>query len=255
MKALFIAVLFLATVGTSEAANYQDWWFNSNLTGMGINLAQQNENIFGTWYMYDELGNPSFLLFYGDLVDNSSLTAELRRFYGSEPPVYDESVWYGEVVGTVTIDFNSPFTGNFNYQYDGKSGAFSIQRYGFREINLSGQYIATEVGSLSGCEEDGSYLDLYFISLTHNGSDLSGTVEYTSSDEVAQIVASTTQHGSLFAASGSISNAEGSRDLTLSNIRLVDGFMMFDFLMESQDTSCLNEGKVSGVLLSRPMAN
>ncbi len=120
--------------GLSQAAvNYHyDWWNSPGLKGMGLNIGQQDKSIFVTWFMYDEKGDPSFLLFFGDLNDSQSLTAELRRYYGPEPSGYDETLWYGEVVGTATISFSDVAAGTFSYQYGSMSGSFPIQRYTFR---------------------------------------------------------------------------------------------------------------------------
>lgn len=241
---VFFGLLLLISTGLCKAANYEDWWYNPSLSGMGLNIGQQDKNIFATWFMYDQAGNPSFLLFYGDLDVNQSLTAELRRYYGPEPSAYDESLWYGEVVGTVTISFSSPVAGTFSYQYDGKAGSFPIERYSFHAINLGGTYDATDVGVDTNCGQDSKWLGHSLLSLTHNGNDLTGTL--TSDFEVAQLALTTMQHGSLFTASGSFSSDSGSGALSLSNVRLVDGFLTFDYVAIGAD-GCRTDGKTAAV--------
>jgi len=235
----------LAGAGLSQAANYEDWWYNPSLSGMGLNIGQQDKNIFVTWFMYDAAGNPSFLLFYGDLDENQSLTAELRRYYGPEPLAYDETLWYGEVVGTASIAFSSPTAGTFSYQYDGKTGFFPIERYTFHPINLSGTYQALDVGIDSNCSENGTWVDTSSFSWTHNGNDLSGTLTDPGSG-VFQIALTVTQHGSLFTASGSYSSNSESGSYSLSNIRLVDNFLTFDFVA-IDNLGCRTDGQTAAV--------
>lgn len=246
IASVFCGLFLLISSGLCKAANYEDWWYNPNLSGMGLNIGQQDKNIFVTWFMYDDAGNPSFLLFYGDLDANQSLTAELRRYYGPEPTAYNEALWYGEVVGTVTISFSTPVAGTFSYQYDGKTGSFPIERYSFHAINLSGTYYTTEVFIDTNCGADGKFFANNVLSWTHSGTDLSGTIVGESG--LAQLALTTTQHGSLFTASGSFSSDSGSGSLSLSNVRLVDGFLTFDWLsIPEGGGGCRTDGKTAAV--------
>jgi hypothetical protein len=227
-----------------HGANYQDWWYNPNLSGMGLNIGQQDNNLFVTWFMYENSENPSFLLFYGDLDANQSLTAELHRYFGPEPPAYDETLWRGEVVGTVTIAFSSPTAGTFSYQYDGKAGSFPIERYTFHSINLSGTYHASDVGIDSNCGDDGRWSVRSLLSLTHNGTDLTGTV--TDDLGVFYLDLTTTQRGSLFTASGSFTSNVFSGSFSMSNVRLIDGFLTFDYVA-IDGAGCRTDGQTAAV--------
>ena len=169
-----MALILLTCTNFANATIYQDWWYNPSLSGMGLNVGQQAENIFVSWYMYDADGLPSFLLFYGNLQNNKTLTAPLRRYYGPEPPDYDETLWGGEVVGQATITFSSPSAGTFNYQYDGNQGSFAIQRFTFHPVNISGMYLGASIVTVSKCGvNDGVYAYPDMYNITHNGNSLS----------------------------------------------------------------------------------
>ena len=43
---------------SSQATSYQDWWNNTDLSGMGLNVGQQGNNVFVSWFMYQEDENP-----------------------------------------------------------------------------------------------------------------------------------------------------------------------------------------------------
>ena len=248
-------LVLLTSSCLAHGANYQDWWYNPNMSGMGLNIGQQDQNLFVTWFMYENSENPSFLLFYGDLDANQSLTAEIHRYFGPEPPAYDETLWRGEVVGTVTIAFSSPTAGTFSYQYDGKAGSFPIERYSFHSINLSGTYLAVEVGTDSNCDQPGIdiWANLALLSLTHTGNDLSGTSTRELAQGVTQFALTATQHGSLFTASGSANYSSDTESSTgsfsLSNVRLVDDFLTFDsvYLMPDRGVDCRSDGKTTAV--------
>lgn len=246
---VFCGLAFLIGSSIAHAENYQDWWSNPELSGMGLNIGQQGQNIFVTWFMYDEIENPSYLLFYGDLDQNQSLTAELRRYFGPEPQAYDENLWRGEVVGKATIAFSSPETATFSYQYDGKTGSFPIQRYTFRAINLSGDYIGGTKWTENSCGAGSEgYTDQAPIGVTHNGNSVqiyigvvNGTLEGT-----------LTQHGSRFSGSGSLSLdedydgiAENTGTWSSSYIEVTNGVLAMKYALQL-DIGCEEHGILIG---------
>jgi len=195
--------------------------------------------------MYDETGQPSFLLFYGDLDDSQSLTADLRRFYGPEPSGYDETLWYGEVVGTARISFSSPVTGTFSYQYGSTSGAFDIQRYTFQNINLSGTYEGRTVALNSLCGADEWWVGTDHTSVTHNGSDL--VIADTNDDgDTWDIRLNMTQHGTHFTGSGSASLGSYTATFSVSDMQLIDDVLTFKFVAIGTD-GCRTDATTVGV--------
>ena len=45
----------------AHAVNYQDLWFNEAESGWGVNIAQQDQTLFGTWFIYDSNNQPSWV--------------------------------------------------------------------------------------------------------------------------------------------------------------------------------------------------
>jgi len=249
LVSLLWGLVLLTSSCLSQATTYQDWWNNLDLSGMGLNIGQQEKTIFVTWFMYDEKGQPSFLLFYGDLDDSQSLTADLRRFYGPEPSGYDETLWYGEVVGTATISFSSPVTGTFSYQYGSTSGSFDIQRYTFRNINLSGTYEGRTVALNSLCGADEWWVGTDHTSVTHNGSDVAMTVT-DGNGTTYDVRLNMTQHGTHFTGSGSIgsSNATGGT-LLVTDMQLIDDVLTYKYVAIGTD-GCRTDGTTADVKLA-----
>jgi len=237
---LLWGLVLLASSCLSQATTYQDWWSNPQLSGMGLNIGQQGKNIFVTWFMYDGKGDPSFLLFFGDLNDSQSLTAELRRYYGPEPSGYDESLWYSEVVGTATISFSGVAAGTFSYQYGGMSGSFPIQRYTFRNINLSGTYDGLTAGTDSNCgANNGTWVATEVDSITHNGNDFALTLTDEESN-VYNIQMDLTQHGTHFTGSGSFSGPN-TGTFSVTDMQLVDGSLVFNYVA-IDPSGCRSDG-------------
>lgn len=45
-------LLLSLLTGQSHAADYQDFWWNPSMSGMGWNISQQNNTIFMAWFNY-----------------------------------------------------------------------------------------------------------------------------------------------------------------------------------------------------------
>lgn len=239
------ALMLLAAVSVASATTYQDWWYNPSLSGMGLNVGQQGQNIFVSWYLYDPTEDPSFLIFYGDLQGNT-LTAPLRRFYGPEPDVYDETLWRGEIVGVATITFSGPSTATLDYEYDGKQGSYPIVRYTFYPINLSGVYFGGSILTITNCGEqngDVAYPNVYTIA--HVGNSL--VVQEGGSDGCVY-QGEVQQQGTHFSGSGTFSCAGSGESGTWSLVDVVTTDSSFAGQLSAQNNfGCLVNGRVGGI--------
>lgn len=143
-----------------QAINYQDLWWAApagSESGWGINLTQEGNTIFGTWFTYDLDGTPLWLSVTATpvLVAEATTTAS----YGNppvppmQPPIMPQgaaSVWSGalvrtsgpafsavpfnpnlvtrSVVGTATITFTDGADGTFAYTVNGVSQVKNFTR-------------------------------------------------------------------------------------------------------------------------------
>ena len=57
-----VLILMMASLSANAAINYQDMWWNPNESGWGVNVAQQNNTMFATWFIYGANNQPLWLV-------------------------------------------------------------------------------------------------------------------------------------------------------------------------------------------------
>lgn len=154
MKRIAIAVfglVFGLFSQASQAANYQDLWWNPAQSGMGVVIGQQGGTLFVGWYFYRADGSATFLSMAAPLV-GSSASGSLIRTTGDPPgPSYNPSAVQPVVVGTATLTFTSDATATLAYEYDGLSGTMALQRFTFSALPIAGTYRYSMKQTASGC--------------------------------------------------------------------------------------------------------
>jgi len=127
----------VCTFGTQPnlalATNYQDLWWAAPAgveSGWGINLTEQSNMIFGTWFTYDVDGSPLWL---SVLATNSApgvFTGDLVRTRGpafSATP-FDPAMVTHTAVGTATFTFSDGNHATFAYTVGGVTQSKPITR-------------------------------------------------------------------------------------------------------------------------------
>jgi hypothetical protein len=115
------------------ASDYKDIWWNASQSGMGLNLSQVGNTVFGAWYFYADSGQPTFLTFSGE-IQNNRLSSALFRNTGPAPSAnYDASRVQSAAVGNAVMVFSAsdPHVARFEYSFEGKSGVIDLQRFSF----------------------------------------------------------------------------------------------------------------------------
>ena len=129
---------FGTTTNLALAINYQDLWWAApagSEAGWGINLAQQGDTIFATWFTYDHDRTPMWLVVTAARTASKSYTGDLYRAT-SGPPF--NSVPFpalgspggvtGGIVGSATFTFADGNHGTFAYTVDGTAQTKVITR-------------------------------------------------------------------------------------------------------------------------------
>ncbi|TMH37404.1 MAG: hypothetical protein E6H66_02600 [Betaproteobacteria bacterium] len=117
----------------TTAYNYQDLWWASpagSEAGWGLNVTQQGDVIFLTWFTYDADRTPMWLFATAPKTGAGMYAGTLYRTTG--PPFnalpFDPSKIVATQVGTVSLSFTNGNAGNFAYTFNGVSQTKAITR-------------------------------------------------------------------------------------------------------------------------------
>jgi hypothetical protein len=120
----------------SAKLSVQGLWWNSpagSESGWGVNVTQQGEILFATWFTYDTDGTGMWIVMPNAPRIGNSYTGDIYRTTGpafnSDP--FDPSKVVATKVGSATFAFTDMNTGTFNYTLNGVSQAKSIVRETF----------------------------------------------------------------------------------------------------------------------------
>jgi carboxyl-terminal processing protease len=116
----------------AQTINYTDLWWNANESGWGIQITHHNDEMFGTWFTYDEQGNQLFITLPGcglQRFNGRVCSGELYKTTGTPYNVPFVSANTAVTkIGSATLTFNSATSATFAYQIGGTSITKAITR-------------------------------------------------------------------------------------------------------------------------------
>ena len=118
---------------TLPSINVQGLWWRSTESGWGVNLAQQGDKVFATWFTYDAAGNALWLVMSdGAHQGNNTYSGALHRTTGPafSAPFDPSRVTYAQV-GNATLSFTDANTGTLTATVNGLSVSKAITRLVF----------------------------------------------------------------------------------------------------------------------------
>jgi hypothetical protein len=117
----------------ASALNYQDLWWASppgSESGWGINLTQQGNRIFATWFTYDVDHTPMWLVVTAPETGIGTYSGTLYRTSG--PPFnavpFNPASVVATAVGAATFTFSDGNNASFAYTVNGISQTKNITR-------------------------------------------------------------------------------------------------------------------------------
>jgi hypothetical protein len=148
---VLVAVAFAAsTVSSWAAGTYQDMWWNAAQAGQGINVVQQGNTLFATWFTYNANGDGTWVTLTGP-VASGVVTGDLLLFTGpKQGSAYDPTKVTNTKVGTAKLTFTSLYDGTLEWTFNGQSGNLPIKRFSFGSGARAGGYLGQCVGG-SAC--------------------------------------------------------------------------------------------------------
>ena len=179
--ALFALVVAIAPTRATHAAvttNYSDVWWNPAESGWGVNISQQADFLFVSFFVYGPDRQPFWytaqLTFVGqaangDLIfsgDNYVTTGP--RFDG----VFDPTTVGIRRVGSASFTATSVISGDLVYAVDGITITKSLVRQTLKTENITGNYLggAATTQSCTNPAFNGTFLQGVGVSLSQAGS-------------------------------------------------------------------------------------
>ena len=110
------------------------WWGGPSQSGWGIHIAEDQGNLFLTWFTYDADGRATwFVMPDGQWTDGSTWTGSVYRTTGSNRAGadYDPAMYRATKVGDFTIRFSGTTAATFTYNVDGHAGTLNLQRFDY----------------------------------------------------------------------------------------------------------------------------
>jgi hypothetical protein len=128
---------FGAQSNLALATNYQDlWWASppSSESGWGINLTQEGDTIFATWFTYGHDRTPLWLTVTAPKTGPNIYSGSLFRTTGPafNAVPFDPMKVVGTMVGTASFAFSDGNTASFAYNVNGVAQTKPITREVFR---------------------------------------------------------------------------------------------------------------------------
>jgi hypothetical protein len=174
--ALALSALFCLVPVRALATDYSDIWWSPPENGWGMNIAQSDNFIFATFFVYDANGLPTW--YTGQLTNDGNghytgqLYATTGSYFGAVP--YDNSLVHIGQVGVATFSPLTATTAVLTYNVGPVNVAKNVQRLTLTAIALGGNYSGGQTGAYSGASCGlGGYTDHYDLQVTQPGD---GTV-------------------------------------------------------------------------------
>lgn len=167
-----VALLGCAALLASPARainDYTDTWWTPAEPGWGINLTQQANSVFGTFYVYGQDGKS--IWFTAQMTRDGTgerFTGSLYRINGTW---YGDPSWNGYQIapaGTATFTATSSTSGTLVYSVDSVNVSKTIERITLAPLSVAGVYIGGVSGRRSGCTSSGNIIDLMQFDILHS---------------------------------------------------------------------------------------
>lgn len=111
------------------ATNFTDLWGLASEGGWGVNIVQQGDTVFLTWFTYDATGRGQWFVASGlTRTTGNTFTGPLYQTRGAPFSAYTSAALQLSTVGTATLSFSGASAGTFNYTVNGVTQTKNIAR-------------------------------------------------------------------------------------------------------------------------------
>ena len=187
LKRFFVALLFAGiTLPALATTDYSDMWFIPAESGWGVNLTQNENVVFMTFFIYGPDNKPTWYVAITALDANGNYTGSLFSTVGT----YFGAPWNpadhppATLADTATFAPVNAYQGTLTYTLlGGPTVSKSIVRETLVTINLAGNYTGGQAGAYSGCDSSSGnslYKDNFDLQVAHGSGNVIFTFAYFS---------------------------------------------------------------------------
>ena len=245
--ALFLASAFASAVPPS--ADVTDLWWNPAESGWGVNLIQQADKVFATFFVYGSDGRARWYLssdMQGNGPGGDQPALYRGNLYETDGPVvgrtFDPSMVTRRLAGTVTFEYHRPSDGILSYTVDGNAVSKRVTRQTWAINEIAGDYWVKRVVTRNTCA--GGSGNLGKMAVRRSGAAVTLTGD-SDSWLFCQYAGTYEQQGRMGRIAGTYSCEDGaSGPFTLSEIEVSD--MGFTARYQATERGCSVSGNFGG---------
>ena len=205
LRLAVVMLMSFASWTATAAVNYQDMWWNANESGWGVNVAQQNNTMFATWFIYGTSNQPTWVVMSNAQRSGAGGNVFRGDIYTTTGPYFGLGVFNtasvtvsNPPVGVATFTFSDARTGTLSYTVNGATVIKQITRQPLESINLTGTYYGG-IFRTATCANSGVSNSIF--SIAHTPSTSAITITEVGGN-LCRFTGALTQFGSIFEGNG-----------------------------------------------------
>ena len=254
---MLLSAIIIALYGRAEASSFQDLWWNPAESGWGVNIAQQGDTLFATWFIYGANREPLWVVMPGSARGSSTVagevihTGDLFQTRGSAFSVTPFVPLAGAdvtKVGTATFRFTDGKQAQLTYVINGQSVTKAITRQNIVPLDLSGTYYGGFRRDATGCNNNlnnGSRLDQAIYIVTTPSQSNSITIAEVGGD-TCRFTGTFTQFGSTYEATGTYTCVSATGNWSAREGMQTGSAFAMKLSLTRNGESCVITGSIGG---------
>jgi hypothetical protein len=176
LRLLLITLTLASALPARAATDYTDIWWNAGGTesGWGVNLAQNGDTIFATFFIYGPTNAPTWYVAVLNRTIGETFTGTV--FFNTGGSWFGAPTWVPpaeSVAGTASFVAQSPQRGMLTYTIGSTNVAKTIERQPLAPLNIAGTYLGAITVRRDGCTPPPTIFELDQFVVTQSAS---GTV-------------------------------------------------------------------------------
>lgn len=246
---IFAVVGCATALAAIPPVNYGDLWGKADEPGWGLNLAQQDAALFGTFFVYGSGGDAvwyssTFVYQYTAVGGVRVYQGDLFQTNGSpQGATYNPNLLVYRQVGLATLEFGTDSNALLRYTVDGVVVVKQITRTTFAAISPVGTYVGSLIDVTENCRTP-----------SNNGlvTTDTGPLRITLAGNFATIYAPTCFYEGTYKQQGSVGSLDGRYEctnkaqgaVTFTGIRFENGGLLGNYT--GSNGSCGFKGNIGG---------